>query len=370
MENRDPIKVIAKNRGENKMKNLSPLFEITIEDLDKELLARGVQIPEKERFNFKDRKGTPQRKDIMEGVRELYRNAPQKNNIFSHFDTWDLVKVILYKTMGAKEFNWRSYQDERLDFFEISNHQILKNATGVAAICTEDSIIGNNKGTIKIRVKKYGKTFNLCQCEPYYQQPVSAGPLFTGFLVDDDIIATAGHCINKYNLKNLRIIFGYRMLDPFTPLTRIPNEHVYLGVKIIKRLSDIKKVGAEWTLLKLDRKVKGQSTVTLSQRPITKKEPFYVIGHPMGLPIKYAPGITINTIQNQNILAPLDLYMGNSGSPIFNALTHEVIGMVVRGDYRDFRWTGKGWLSVRYPNREIYAEGAQCMKASEIPRKP
>ena len=48
----------------------SPL-EISVEELDRELIAKGAQTPGKKQFKFKDKEGTPERTVIMTGVREL-----------------------------------------------------------------------------------------------------------------------------------------------------------------------------------------------------------------------------------------------------------------------------------------------------------
>jgi V8-like Glu-specific endopeptidase len=65
--------------------------------------------------------------------------------------------------------------------------------------------------------------------------------------------------------------------------------------------------------------------------------------------LKYAAGAEVRNIKDAYFVADLDIYAGNSGSPIFDKNTHEVIGMVVRGYQRDFRWTGKCYISVKHP---------------------
>ena len=50
----------------------------------------------------------------------------------------------------------------------------------------------------------------------------------------------------------------------------------------------------------------------------------------------------------------------------FDRKTNEVIGIVVRGDNQDFRWTGKGWLSIIYPNPDIHSKEPQCTRVSEF----
>jgi V8-like Glu-specific endopeptidase len=122
----------------------------------------------------------------------------------------------------------------------------------------------------------------------------------------------------------------------------------------------------DWELVKLDRKVKGQMIATLSKKDIFFDQSIYVIGHPVGLPLKYAPGARVGDIRGSYFTADLDVYSDNAGSPVFCSETHDVIGMVVRGDSRDFRWTGKGFMSVIYPNPVITSKGAQCTRVSEF----
>jgi V8-like Glu-specific endopeptidase len=99
---------------------------------------------------------------------------------------------------------------------------------------------------------------------------------------------------------------------------------------------------------------------------ISSDQEIYVIGHPCGLPLKYAPGAYVCDVNETCFSADLDVYSGNSGSPVFDSKTHEVIGMAVRGDNMDFRWNGKGWISVIYPNLDIVSGGAHCTRVSEF----
>lgn len=259
-------------------------------------------------------------------------------------------------------------KDKRMDFFEIENEQIKKNADCVAAICLKDSLIDNN-GISMLKLKNYGKNYNLSNYESFHDQYMVSGRVCTGFLVEEDIIATAGHCANDDNAAGLRFVFGFRMQDPTTPVIRIPNSNIYKGVKIAYSTYDRKCIGSDWSLVKLDRKVEGQTIAKLSGKDVFSEQQVYVLGYPCGLPLKYAPGANVRDVKDDSFGANLDIYMGNSGSPIFNSDTHEVIGIVVNGDKRDFRWTGSGWVSVIYPNREFYSPGSKCIKVSQFIHK-
>jgi hypothetical protein len=332
-------------------------YEYSVEELDMELIARGARIPEQQRFLFNDKEGTPAREDIMAQVKEFYHQASSlsPDAALGHISTWELAEALVYMTEGVTLDHTRaiSGSDDRKDIFQLkdnpSNEPIKKNALSVAAICMEEDLIHQDNQYTTLEHKNYGKTFNLCRCEPFYQQPIAAGHLYSGFLVKEDVIATAGHCVNENNVTKTRIVFGFQMIDSATAVTGVPNENIYKGVKIIQRYHNRMGTGADWALVQLDRRVTGRRVVKFPVTGISTRQPVYVIGHPCGLPLKYAAGAEVCNIQDTYFIADLDIYAGSSGSPIFVKHTHEVIGMVVRGYHRDFRWTGKCYISIKHP---------------------
>jgi len=346
-------------------------FELTIEDLDRELIARGAQIPHEELFKFEDTEGTPARKDMINQVKELYDKAPSPNPALALISTDALVETLINKTRQIEENRKRGiwYKDHRMDCFGITDERVKRNANCVAAIVFGKNLLDEKNGFLTLRVKNYGESFNLYEGEAFREQPVAAGRVCTGFLVKKDVIATAAHCVLGYALRDLCFVFGYKMLDPCTAVTQVPNENIYKGNKIIACAYLPMGMGnhrTDWALVQLDREVEGREAVTLSKDEIASEQPVYVMGYPSGLPLKYAPGAKVRGFEDAFFTADLDTYMGSSGSPVFNADTHEVIGMVVHGDLRDFRWMGSGWGSIIYPHREIDCKGPHCTKVSQF----
>lgn len=84
----------------------------------------------------------------------------------------------------------------------------------------------------------------------------------------------------------------------------------------------------------------------MSKRPVFPGQNLYVLGHPCGLPLKYAPGSAVENIEKAYFISRMDIYSGNSGSPVFCADTHEMVGMVVQSDPSDFCWYENGWVSM------------------------
>lgn len=338
--------------------------DFPVEVLDRELVARGARMPGGDMFVFPDSIGLPGRDAVMMQVKQWYDSASSTNDALSHISTWELLDALMLKVRRENDIRGIWGKDGRKDLYQVADEPVRKNADGVAAICMNDDLTDEGNGFSVLRIKNFGESFNLCAGESFFHQPVAGGPLSTGFLVKEDIIATAGHCADEKNVTALRFVFGYRMLGLAVPVTQMPTGAVYKGKKIVRRVYDRMGTGEDWALVRLDRRVEGQSPVTLSKRGISRNRPVYVIGHPCGLPLKYAPGICVTGNDAVCFRANLDVYSGNSGSPIFDSETHEVIGMVVRGDHRDFRWTGSGWLSVIYPHSRSESGAAQCVRAA------
>jgi hypothetical protein len=72
----------------------------------------------------------------------------------------------------------------------------------------------------------------------------------------------------------------------------------------------------------------------LAPLPIAAPRPgalAYVLGHPLGLPLKLAQGGRVLGVEGATFRVALDTYTGNSGSPVFDADSHALIGIVSEG---------------------------------------
>lgn len=161
----------------------------------------------------------------------------------------------------------------------------------------------------------------------------------TGFLVGDDLLATAGHCIKDERInpkrgeycENIKIVFGYRMeLGGVIP-REIDEENVYSCKSVVAHSYGGGK--ADYAVIRLDRKVEDRSPLPINRgnKELKKGTPLFVIGHPSGLPLKIADKAEVIRITDIEFVANLDTFAGNSGSPVINAKTLLVEGILVRG---------------------------------------
>ena len=216
--------------------------------------------------------------------------------------------------------------DNRVDIYEVTKPEVLDVADSTVALIPVRSVVNVANGMVRISAGQYGKEMNLCKDEAFYDQPAAAN--CSGSLVGSDLIATAGHCVTASTCSSYNFVFGFKMADATTAPDTLPASEVYSCKEIVAREYTSAQ---DYALVRLDRAVIGHRPLTLQQTPAQPGDQIYVVGHPSGLPTKYADGAEVRSQEGTFFQSNLDTYGGNSGSAVFNALTHEVVGILVRG---------------------------------------
>lgn len=251
--------------------------------------------------------------------------------------------------------------DDRIDLFQLDDGPDLDDADSVVALFEASAVVDNGDGTSTLQTVNFGEDRNLCLKERFRNQPI--GAFCSGFLVAPDIIATAGHCAKLNNVTKICFVFGYRMRDWCTATTVINSEEIYRGAELIGREQVAN--GADWALVRIDRPATNHRIAKIRRDgKISDNQRVHVIGHPTGLPTKFAGGASVrNNQQNAFFVANLDTYGGNSGSPVFNSDTHEVEGILVRGE-TDFASQGNCTVSLVCPTSGC--RGEDCTRTTEF----
>ena len=235
--------------------------------------------------------------------------------------------------------------DNRQDFFHMPP-AVKPFAESSVALVESKDLVKDGTGW-RLLTTVFGDDYDLCSQEPFRAQPL--GCFCSGILVAPDIIATAGHCVDDAaHLKKIRFVFGFRMTSASKVRSTFGADDVYTGVKLVGR--QLTQSGIDWALVQLDRVVKGRKPVAFrTSGKIGGTAEVFVIGHPCGLPQKYADGAAVKQNTNASYFsATLDTYGGNSGSPVFNAATTKLEGLLVRGQ-TDFVKVGNCHVSKVFP---------------------
>lgn len=164
------------------------------------------------------------------------------------------------------------------------------------------------------------------------------GPQCTGFLGAAGTLVTAGHCIRDAgDCADFVWVFDYRLKEAGdVGYRRLPEDNVYSCKRVVKR-ETLPFDGIDYAVLELDRPAAGRRPLESDMAgPVLPGQALFVIGHPSGLPMKVADEGQVLDALPASFTSDLDTFHGNSGSPVFDARTRKVLGIVStgHGDYR------------------------------------
>ena len=234
-------------------------------------------------------------------------------------------------------------RDDRIELFDASP-ETRRLADSVVSLWQSADVREDRlAGTFSLNTRKLADDPEFCVNERFREQ--SIGSFCSGSLVGDDLVLTAGHCITGQTMcDNAKIVFGFaiKTYGASTP-AEIEAKDVYSCKKVLITRSDTvpprpdpfkKYSGPDYALIRLDRKVAGRKPLAINRGRSPKKgDKLMVIGHPLGLPLKIAAGAAVRDASPADyFVANLDSLRGNSGSPVFNAATGLIEGVLVRGD--------------------------------------
>ena len=243
--------------------------------------------------------------------------------------------------------------DDRIDVYQETSPVRLAWAAATCGLVSTSNLSLNGDGTYTLLTDDFIVLGRVpCEGEPFANQPTAAN--CSGFLAAEDVVATAGHCMDTGRLNSYRYVFGFQKLDANTPVTTLQADQVYSGIAIVERRYE---GSFDYTVVRLDRPVTAPGAAPLPIRRsgvIPLGAQVGVIGHPTGLPLKLSFGddtVVYNNTSESHFVANLDTYGGNSGSPVFNVSTGLVEGVLVRGA-KDYNVVGSCFESNRLADEE------------------
>ena len=172
-----------------------------------------------------------------------------------------------------------------------------------------------------------------------YRNAHSSYAIGTGCFVRKNLVLTAAHLLfsPRENLvwKDLRFIRAYDNAEG----SQIVSEHqIYRPVKNSNGplAYQVSNTATDWALIEVAPMADDPEfnlVPRLCTTPLLKGHPIYAIGHGLGLALKISN--TESSVLANDLLRPyfecdLPLLVSSSGSPVFCAISHQLVGIIVR----------------------------------------
>lgn len=206
---------------------------------------------------------------------------------------------------------------------------------------------------------------NLCEDTPFKEVPTFSR--CTAFLVAEDLLVTAGHCINnEVECRKATWIFSDE-IDPSEQNPKIMNQDIVRCERIVSRIKNpISK--NDYALIKLTSKVIHRPHLKFrTDGRIDNEDRLLVLGHPTGLPLTISDNNKI--LENDSdflFKINSDTFGGNSGSPVINMKTGLVEGILTDGDLDYVLDAGRA-CKTTYKCLENKCRGENVVRITNIP---
>lgn len=253
--------------------------------------------------------------------------------------------------------------DNRADYYAETDLALRTLSESTVALISANQLGPEVGGLRRINGSNYGTSLGLCSDERFVEQNTAA--FCSGFLVAPDIVVTAGHCVTDLkDCTTTSYAFGFALTMPGVQPTSLPASEVYSCKELIH--SQHPSNGADFAIIRLDRPVANHRPLAMrTSGDVAVGDSLAVMGYPEGLPLKIAAGAAVRAVADPAFFrANLDTYGGNSGSAVVNTLTHEIEGVLVRGE-QDFEWPA-GSCARSYRCKDDACRGEDVTRISEV----
>lgn len=245
--------------------------------------------------------------------------------------------------------------DDRVDVHAVPDEEwrALARASSVA-IVDAAHVDDSDPRDVRLLGPTLAEAYGLCPDERFVDQPSVAR--CSGVLVDDDLVLTAGHCVDPARFdctSDTRFVFGFEMTADGAPAV-IDAVDVYGCAEVVAFARGARDDGVfDHAIVRLDRKIGGArapASLRPTTSPVAMRDRVAVVGYPSGLPLKLDDGGRVLDPRKEMrdfFVATTDTFGGSSGSAVFDA-ARGLVGVLVRGAI-DYVEDGSCDVAAVYP---------------------
>ncbi|MBT3980574.1 MAG: trypsin-like peptidase domain-containing protein [Bacteriovoracaceae bacterium] len=223
--------------------------------------------------------------------------------------------------------------DNRMQPYDLKSGIYKKAISATAVMVYQSHLNYSMKGDyFYLNDLNFESRFKVCSDHPFAAEPASG--LCTGFLIDRDLILTAGHCLGStMDCRNNFWLFDYHYKSNTKDSISFNYRQIYRCRKIVKRQYD-KSKSHDYAIAQLERVVTDRDPLELNYSDDLKSgDPLFMTTHLGGLPLKIINvAHVMKSAHPEFFTANLDALGGSSGSPVINKISGLVEGILVRGN--------------------------------------
>jgi V8-like Glu-specific endopeptidase len=226
--------------------------------------------------------------------------------------------------------------DHRQDVFAHSDLSLRRLAQqSSVALISPIAINALDPNNITFVAPPLGFVRNLCPGQRFAGDPTASS--CSGTLIDDDLVLTAGHCIDALTCPFFQIVFNYSHVSPST-LRLVTNADVFTCRSVVAHeFSNLNGQKHDYAIIRLDRPAAPRFTpapVRHTRNAMAASQPLGMIGTPSGIPFKIESGGRVRNPRAATLdffTANTDSFISNSGSGIYDLASYTLAGNLTRG---------------------------------------
>ncbi|MBN9682501.1 MULTISPECIES: trypsin-like peptidase domain-containing protein [unclassified Corallococcus] len=228
--------------------------------------------------------------------------------------------------------------DDRFDVYAHPSAALRERAqqSTVALLFPED-IDDSNPNNVVLSDVTLDDWENLCTDQRFRNDPAPA--FCSGTLIDDDLVLTAGHCVETAaDCRDTRFVFKFYKTAENT-LETLTTQDIFSCKSIVTRkLVESGDRYVDFAIIRLDRSAAPRFTpapIRPGNDALAVGQNVAVIGSGSGIPFKIDSGGSVrenNASFKDYFIATTDTFAGNSGSGVYETANNTVAGILVFGD--------------------------------------
>ena len=216
--------------------------------------------------------------------------------------------------------------------------EVASNSDAVGVLVFAGNRRSEDSHPFELQVEPYGTMMGLDGRDFLSGEVAFTGIRGTCCAIGERTILTAGHVLDRQERRwlagdKLCVLFGFRTQTDgvartvFDPASQLAWVVPPAGFDPEMEFED------EWLTLELDRtmaQLGGRRYAEVSNEPLEDNAAVYTFGHPNGLSLRYSfSPSTLPGPEDACFRAFVDGYDKASGSPVFDAVSHKIVGIAV-----------------------------------------